>query len=63
LKAQVNSDDPELAAAIVDVREAARSFSEETAHFANAWIEKMLAGEVRDGDFPAIQERGRNSFI
>mmetsp|Transcript_36662 Transcript_36662/g.74728 ORF Transcript_36662/g.74728 Transcript_36662/m.74728 type:complete len:123 (+) Transcript_36662:1717-2085(+) len=39
---------PELEAAISDVRECASSFSDETAHFANAWIDKMLEGK-QDG--------------
>ena len=41
----VNPDDPELASAVAKVREAASAFSDETAHFANVWIEKMLAGQ------------------
>lgn len=37
---------PELEAAIADVRSAAAAFSDETAHFANAWIDKMLEGNM-----------------
>ena len=36
---------PELDAAIAEVRECAAAFGEETAHFANVWIDKMLEGE------------------
>lgn len=39
---------PELEAAITEVRECAASFSDETAHFANVWIDKMLEGK-QDG--------------
>ena len=39
---------PELEAAIADVRECAASFDEETAHFCNVWIDKMLEGS-QDG--------------
>ncbi|KAL7534549.1 hypothetical protein ACHAWF_004868 [Thalassiosira exigua] len=35
---------PELEAAIADVREAASAFSEETAHFANVWIDRTIEG-------------------
>jgi len=35
---------PELQAAIAQVRKCASNFSEETTHFANVWIENMLAG-------------------
>ena len=38
--------DPELQAAITEVREAAKAFGDETAHFANTWIDKMLDGNV-----------------
>eukprot|EP00980_Cylindrotheca_fusiformis_P016490 scaffold4914_cov108-Cylindrotheca_fusiformis.AAC.2 len=38
-------DGSELAAAISDVRAAASAFSDETEHFANVWIERVLAGE------------------
>ena len=36
---------PELDAAIAEVRECASAFGEETAHFANVWIDKMLEGK------------------
>uniref|UniRef100_A0A7S0AE78 Uncharacterized protein n=1 Tax=Minutocellus polymorphus TaxID=265543 RepID=A0A7S0AE78_9STRA len=35
---------PELDAAIAEVRECAAAFGDETAHFANVWIDKMLEG-------------------
>jgi hypothetical protein len=38
-------DDPELAAAIAEVRAAASAFSDGTEHFANLWIDRVLAGE------------------
>lgn len=41
-------DDPELADAIAEVRAAASAFSDETAHFANVWIDRVLAGD-QDG--------------
>ena len=34
----------ELDAAIAEVRECAAAFGDETAHFANVWIDKMLEG-------------------
>mmetsp|Transcript_16687 Transcript_16687/g.27245 ORF Transcript_16687/g.27245 Transcript_16687/m.27245 type:complete len:123 (-) Transcript_16687:1405-1773(-) len=37
---------PELEAAIADVRECASAFSDETAHFANVWIDKMVEGNM-----------------
>mmetsp|Transcript_19421 Transcript_19421/g.47975 ORF Transcript_19421/g.47975 Transcript_19421/m.47975 type:complete len:121 (+) Transcript_19421:130-492(+) len=40
--------DPELADAIADVRAAAKAFGDETEHFANVWIDRMLSGE-REG--------------
>ena len=46
--AAVNGEDAELQAAIAEVREAAGAFSEETQHFANTWIDKMLDGK-QDG--------------
>lgn len=45
LNAAPSADDPELAAAIADVRAAAKAFSDETEHFANTWIDRMLNGE------------------
>ena len=39
------TNDPELADAIADVRAAAKAFSDETEHFANMWIDRMLSGE------------------
>ena len=36
---------PELEKAIAEVRECASAFGEETAHFANVWIDKMLEGK------------------
>ena len=36
---------PELDAAIAEVRECAAAFGDETAHFANVWIDKMLEGK------------------
>ncbi|KAL3810396.1 hypothetical protein ACHAXA_004172 [Cyclostephanos tholiformis] len=36
---------PEIEAAIVDVRAAAAEFGEETAYFANAWIDKTIEGK------------------
>eukprot|EP01083_Nonionella_stella_P098710 277665_1 len=36
---------PELEAAIADVRDAAAAFSEETAHFANVWIDRSIEGK------------------
>ena len=44
----VNGENPELQAAIAEVRDAAGAFSEETQHFANTWIDKMLDGK-QDG--------------
>ena len=38
-------NDPELADAIADVRAAAKAFGDETEHFANMWIDRMLSGE------------------
>lgn len=35
---------PELEAAIAEVREAASAFGEETAHFANVWIDRTIEG-------------------
>mmetsp|Transcript_845 Transcript_845/g.1754 ORF Transcript_845/g.1754 Transcript_845/m.1754 type:complete len:121 (-) Transcript_845:1080-1442(-) len=35
---------PELEAAIADVRESASAFGEETAHFANVWIDRKIEG-------------------
>ena len=40
-----STNDPELADAIADVRAAAKAFSDETEHFANMWIDRMLSGE------------------
>jgi hypothetical protein len=40
----INVDDPELKAAIAQVRKCASSFSKETEHFANVWIDNILAG-------------------
>ena len=37
---------PEIEAAIADVREAASAFGEETAGFANRWVDRMLEGNV-----------------
>ncbi|KAL7487349.1 hypothetical protein ACHAW6_012948 [Cyclotella cf. meneghiniana] len=37
---------PEVEAAIAEVREAASAFGEETAGFANRWIDRMLAGNM-----------------
>ena len=45
LGAVPNANDPEMVAAIAELRAAASDFSDETAHFANVWVEKMLAGE------------------
>eukprot|EP00584_Thalassiosira_punctigera_P005697 CAMPEP_0172533468 /NCGR_PEP_ID=MMETSP1067-20121228/6163_1 /TAXON_ID=265564 ORGANISM="Thalassiosira punctigera, Strain Tpunct2005C2" /NCGR_SAMPLE_ID=MMETSP1067 /ASSEMBLY_ACC=CAM_ASM_000444 /LENGTH=122 /DNA_ID=CAMNT_0013318115 /DNA_START=108 /DNA_END=476 /DNA_ORIENTATION=+ len=39
---------PEVEAAIADVREAASAFGEETAHFANVWIDRTIDGK-REG--------------
>lgn len=41
----LNRDSPELQAAIADVRAAASEFSDETLHFANVWIDRMLEGK------------------
>ena len=38
--------DPELQEAIAEVREAAKAFGDETSHFANTWIDKMLEGKT-----------------
>jgi hypothetical protein len=38
-------DDPELTAAIAEVRAAASAFNDGTEHFANFWIDRVLAGE------------------
>ncbi|EED90006.1 predicted protein [Thalassiosira pseudonana CCMP1335] len=38
---------PELEGAIAEVREAASAFGEETAHFANVWIDRTIAGNVQ----------------
>mmetsp|Transcript_1043 Transcript_1043/g.2167 ORF Transcript_1043/g.2167 Transcript_1043/m.2167 type:complete len:127 (-) Transcript_1043:44-424(-) len=46
--AAASEPSPELQAAIDDVRSCAAAFSEETAHFANVWIDKMLEG-TQDG--------------
>lgn len=35
---------PELEAALADVRAAASAFGEETAHFANVWIDRKIEG-------------------
>eukprot|EP00578_Thalassiosira_sp_NH16_P001350 CAMPEP_0181134706 /NCGR_PEP_ID=MMETSP1071-20121207/32234_1 /TAXON_ID=35127 /ORGANISM="Thalassiosira sp., Strain NH16" /LENGTH=108 /DNA_ID=CAMNT_0023221249 /DNA_START=162 /DNA_END=488 /DNA_ORIENTATION=+ len=35
---------PELEAAIADVRDAASAFGDETAHFANVWIDRKIEG-------------------
>mmetsp|Transcript_42536 Transcript_42536/g.76605 ORF Transcript_42536/g.76605 Transcript_42536/m.76605 type:complete len:122 (+) Transcript_42536:138-503(+) len=35
---------PELESAIADVRDAASAFGEETAHFANVWIDRKIEG-------------------
>mmetsp|Transcript_16101 Transcript_16101/g.23694 ORF Transcript_16101/g.23694 Transcript_16101/m.23694 type:complete len:121 (-) Transcript_16101:519-881(-) len=43
--AAVNGDNPEVVAAVAEVREAAGAFGDETAHFANVWIDKMLEGK------------------
>uniref|UniRef100_A0A7S4JLF7 Uncharacterized protein n=1 Tax=Odontella aurita TaxID=265563 RepID=A0A7S4JLF7_9STRA len=48
LSAAAPETTPELEAAIADVRECASAFGEETAHFANMWIDKMLEGK-QDG--------------
>ena len=37
---------PELEAAIADVRECASAFGDDTAHFANVWIDKMIEGNM-----------------
>ena len=44
----VNGENPELQAAIAEVRDAASEFGNETQHFANTWIDKMLDGK-QDG--------------
>ena len=44
-EASAPPNDPELADAIADVRAAAKDFSDETEHFANMWIDRMLSGE------------------
>ena len=41
----IDTEDPEVQAAIEQVRKCAANFSEETAHFANVWIENMLEGK------------------
>ncbi|CAJ1965918.1 unnamed protein product [Cylindrotheca closterium] len=43
--AQSPPSDPELADAIADVRAAAKDFGDETEHFANVWIDRVLSGE------------------
>ncbi|KAL3800664.1 hypothetical protein HJC23_006126 [Cyclotella cryptica] len=45
LNAQVKVT-PEIEAAIAEVRDAASAFGEETAGFANRWIDRMLAGNM-----------------
>lgn len=37
---------PELESAIADVREAASAFGEETAHFANVWVDRTIEGNI-----------------
>eukprot|EP00985_Skeletonema_marinoi_P006453 scaffold2797_cov115-Skeletonema_marinoi.AAC.2 len=37
---------PELEAAVAEVRECASAFGEDTAHFANVWIDKMIEGNI-----------------
>lgn len=37
--------DPDLADAIANVRAAAKEFGDETEHFANVWIDRMLSGQ------------------
>mmetsp|Transcript_5679 Transcript_5679/g.8334 ORF Transcript_5679/g.8334 Transcript_5679/m.8334 type:complete len:124 (+) Transcript_5679:71-442(+) len=37
---------PELEAAIAEVRECASAFGEDTARFANVWIDKMIEGNM-----------------
>ena len=44
LYSSVTTRTPELQAAIAEVRECAASFSDETSHFANLWIDKMIDG-------------------
>lgn len=40
----IDRDDPEVKAAIEQVRKCAANFSDETAHFASVWIENVLSG-------------------
>ena len=49
-------DSPELKSAIDKVREAASAFSDETAHFANVWIEKMISGEQEEMPSGLLEE-------
>ena len=44
LYSSVTTRTPELQVAIAEVRECAASFSDETSHFANLWIDKMVDG-------------------
>ena len=41
-----NPNDPELQAAIAEVRAAASELSDETVYFANRWIDNMLEGRM-----------------
>ena len=41
----VDRNDPEIKAAIAQVQKCASNFSDETAHFANVWIENVLSGK------------------
>lgn len=43
LSATANMESPELKQAIADVREAASAFGDDTAAFANKWIDNMLS--------------------
>ncbi|KAL7530798.1 hypothetical protein ACHAXR_003676 [Thalassiosira sp. AJA248-18] len=47
---------PELESAIADVREAAAAFSEETAHFANVWIDRMVEGKQEGAAAGLLEE-------
>lgn len=47
---------PELEAAISEVRDAASAFGEETAHFANVWIDRTIEGKQESAAAGILEE-------
>lgn len=47
---------PEIEAAIADVREAASAFGDETAHFANVWIDRAIDGKQEGAAAGLLEE-------